>query len=63
MKKIWNILFLCITIYVIVKTFIDGESTHMVMNYEMNIWAYRAIWLVIGAVAFHRVFISKPTQE
>lgn len=63
MKKTWNILFLGVAIFIIIKTFLDNETTHSVIGYEMNIWAYRAIWLFIGVMAFLRAFIFKAEEK
>lgn len=45
----WNLVWTVIGIIVITMTFVNNYSYKNVFGFLINIWVYRAIWVVIAA--------------
>lgn len=51
-----DLLFPAIGIFIIVKSFFNNSTTTNFFGSEMDIWAYRSIWLVMILVGLYRYF-------
>jgi hypothetical protein len=48
-----------ICVVLLVKSFVSNTFTPRFLNFEINIWLYRAIWGLMGVYALYRFFDKK----
>lgn len=63
MKKYWNLVFGVLGIIIISNTFLKDLSVKEVFGFEINIWVYRAIWILITISSLYDFFVKQKVSN
>ncbi|MGB0891442.1 MAG: hypothetical protein ACPGUU_03755 [Flavobacteriaceae bacterium] len=59
MKKYWNLIFGILGIIIVTNTFLNELSVKRVFGFEINIWVYRVIWILITISSLYDFFVKQ----
>ena len=63
MKKYWNLAFGVLGIIIVSNTFLKDLSVKEVFGFEINIWVYRAIWILITISSLYDFFVKQKESN
>lgn len=63
MKKYWNLAFGVLGIIIVSNTFLKDLSVKEVFSFEINIWVYRAIWILIIISSLYDFFVKQKESN
>ena len=63
MKKYWNLAFGVLGIIIVSNTFLKDLSVKEVFDFEINIWVYRAIWILITISSLYDFFVKQKQSN
>lgn len=52
-----------ICIALLIKSFVSDTFTPRFLNFEINLWLYRAIWGLMGVYSLYRFFKKKKEER
>lgn len=63
MSKIVTLIVVIIAVANVIYSFFGNSDTEQIFGFEMNIWIYRIIWIVIGIGVSYDYFKKNKTLK